>query len=198
MGLCTSFLEPSNPLLPFINTGEYIMTNTEIETNNEPMVQFLAEPFEIGQEISVTGKWVPKTPGGLFRKSTDSKEMLKEWEDIHSSAKADSGILSTEINHAVGADAVLVHHVFRDPDALVHYFETTASKHMQALMHVAKPEQHLFRGKEIPTKVREAIGGKVAQADFGEFLFGFVKNEYRAPDAKNAIQVTAKWTAKSE
>jgi hypothetical protein len=71
------------------------------------MVQFMTEPFQIGQEISVTGKWVPKTPGGLFRKSADSEEMLKEWEGIHSSAKADSGILSTEINHAVGADAVL-------------------------------------------------------------------------------------------
>ena len=108
----------------------------------------MTEPFQIGQEISVTGKWVPKTPGGLFRKSADSEEMLKEWEGIHSSAKADSGILSTEINHAVGADAVLFHHVFRNPDALVHYFKTTATKHMLALMHVAKPEQHLFRGKK--------------------------------------------------
>jgi quinol monooxygenase YgiN len=174
------------------------MTNTVFKTNNEPMVQFLTEPFQIGQEISVTGKWVPKTPGGLFRKSRESKEMLKEWEDIHSSAKDYSGILSTEVNHAVGADAVLVHHVFKNPDTLVHYFETTANKHMQALMHVAKPEHHLFRGNEIPEKVCETVSAKVTQANFGEFLFGFVKDEYRAPDPKTAIQVTAKWTAKSK
>ena len=33
--------------------------------------------------------------------------MLKEWEDIHADAKGDIGVLSTEINHAVGEDAVL-------------------------------------------------------------------------------------------
>ena len=37
--------------------------------------------------------------------------MLKEWEDIHEEAKSSSGVLSTEINHAVGEDSVLVHHV---------------------------------------------------------------------------------------
>ncbi len=45
----------------------------------EPLPAFLAEPSKIGQEISVTGKWIPTKQGGLFRKSAESKEMLKEW-----------------------------------------------------------------------------------------------------------------------
>ena len=56
--------------------------------------------------------------------------MLKEWEDIHLGARGDAGVLSTEINHAVGEDAVLIHHVFKDPGALIHYFSTTATQHM--------------------------------------------------------------------
>ncbi len=34
---------------------------------NEPLPNFLAEPSKIGQEISVTGKWIPTKKGGLFR-----------------------------------------------------------------------------------------------------------------------------------
>ncbi len=116
-----------------------------VTVKEEPLPPFLAEPSKLGQEISVTGKWIPTKKGGLFRKSAESKEMLKEWDDIHTDAKNDAGVLSTEINHAVGEDAVLVHHVFKDPDALVHYFSTTATQHMSALTKVAKPELHLFR-----------------------------------------------------
>ena len=87
-------------------------------------------PTEIGQEISITGKWVPVKKGGLFRKSAESKEMLKEWEDIHKDARNHKGMLSTEINHAIGQEAVLVHHVFQNTDSLIDYFNTTASEHV--------------------------------------------------------------------
>ena len=160
----------------------------------EPLAPHLAEPSKIGPEISITGKWVPTKPGGLFRKSTESKEMLKEWEDIHAGAKADPGVLSTEINHAVGEDAVLVHHVFKDPDALIHYFSTTATQHMRALTEVAKPELHLIRGTSIPDAAREAVSAKNVPSVFGEYLFGYVREDYRRPDYEKAIMVTAKWT----
>jgi quinol monooxygenase YgiN len=162
----------------------------------EPLPPFLAEPFKVGREISVTGKWIPTEAGGLFRKSAESKEMLKEWEDIHVDAKSDTGVLSTEINHAVGEEAVLVHHVFKDPDALVHYFSTTAMQHMGALTKVAKPQLHLIRGVSIPSPAREALLTKNVPAVFGEFLFGYVKEDYKRPDYKTAIMVTAKWTCK--
>ncbi|MCL1587591.1 MAG: antibiotic biosynthesis monooxygenase [Actinomycetia bacterium] len=164
----------------------------------EPLAPFLAEPSEIGQEISVTGKWVPSRPGGLFRKSIESKDMLSEWEDIHAGARADTGVLSTEINHAVGQDAVLVHHVFENPDALVEYFSTTATQHMAALTAVAKPETHLVRGRHIPGVVKEAVTAKGVPATFGELLFGYVKNDYQQPNKNSAINVTAKWTGKKD
>ena len=162
----------------------------------EPLPPFLAAPSRLGQEISVTGKWIPTKQGGRFRTSAESTEMLKEWEDIHAGAKADAGVLSTEINHAVGEDAVLVHHVFKDSDALVHYFSTTATQHMGALTKVAKPELHLIRGDSIPAPAREALLAKNVPAVLGERLFGYVKDDYKRPDQDTAIMVTAKWTCK--
>ena len=165
---------------------------------NEPLPAYLTEPSKIGQEISITGKWIPTKKGGLFRKSAESKEMLQEWEDIHVGARNDDGVLSTEINHAVGEDAVLVHHVFKNSDALVNYFSTTATQHMGALTKVAKPELHLIRGVNIPAPAKEAILAKNVPGAFGEFLFGYVKEDYKRPDYDNAIMVTAKWTCKPD
>ena len=161
-----------------------------------PLPAHLAEPSRLGQEISVTGKWIPTKPGGRFRKSAESTEMLKEWEDIHSDARNDDGVLSTEINHAVGEDAVLVHHVFKNPDALVNYFSTTATQHMGALTNVAKPQMHLIRGVSIPASVSSALTAKGVPGVFGEFLYGYVKEDYKRPDPETSIMVTAKWTCK--
>ncbi|UCH66199.1 MAG: hypothetical protein JSW63_03445 [Ignavibacterium sp.] len=164
----------------------------------EPLAPFLAEPIKIDQEISITGKWIPAKKGGLFKKSAESKEILKQWEDIHGGAKGHEGVLSTEINHAVGEDAVLVHHVFKDPDALVNYFSTTATEHFEALTKVARPEIHLIRGTKIPERTREALLAKDVPGVFGEFLFGYVKENYTRPDQEMVIQVTAKWSCKPD
>ena len=160
----------------------------------EPLPAHLAQPSRLGQEISITGKWIPTKKGGLFRKSAESREMLKEWEDIHAGAKADPGVLSTEINHAIGEEAVLVHHVFRDADALNHYFSTTATQHMAALTAVAQPELHLIRGLEIADAVRDAVVAKNVPGAFGQHLYSYVKEDYQRPDYESAIMVTAKWT----
>ncbi len=163
---------------------------------SEVLPAFLAEAPRHGNEVSVTGKWVPTKPGGLFRTSAESKEMLQEWEDIHAGARVDDGVLSTEINHAVGEDAVLVHHVFKDADALEHYFSTTATQHMSALSAVAKPALHMVRSANIPDRVRRSISAKNVPVAFGEWLFGYVRDEYKRPTEDTAIQVTAKWTCK--
>ena len=162
--------------------------------STEPLPPFLAEPSRLGSEISITGKWVPTKPGGRFRTTAESKDMLVEWEDIHRGARSDPGVCATEINHAVGEDAVLVHHVFESPDALVHYFSTTATEHMAALTRVARPDLHMIRGLEIPDAVVDAVSAKGVPAAFGEFLFGYVKEDYRRPDPETAINVTAQWT----
>ena len=101
--------------------------------SKEVLPQFLSEPAKLGEEISITGKWIPTKKGGLFKKSKESKEMLIEWEDIHAEAKAHDGMLSTEINHAIGQDAVLIHHVFINEDSLIKYFSKTATNHAEAL-----------------------------------------------------------------
>ena len=59
-------------------------------TFTEPLPAYLAEPSRIGDEISITGKWVPSKPGGRFRTTEESREMLHEWEDIHQGARADA------------------------------------------------------------------------------------------------------------
>ncbi|MFT4738193.1 MAG: quinol monooxygenase YgiN [Paraglaciecola sp.] len=157
----------------------------------------MQESSRLGQEISITGKWIPIRKGGLFRKSTESKEMLKEWEDIHAAAKHHNGMLSTEINHAIGQDAVLVHHIFENENTLAAYFSQTANKHSEALHQVAKPDFHLIRGINISNNTRSAINDKGVNGTFGEYIYGFVKNDYLQPDPSKAIQVTAKWTCKS-
>jgi quinol monooxygenase YgiN len=157
---------------------------------------FMKNPILIGDEVSITGKWIPKTKGGLFRKSEDSKEMLQEWENIHNDARAHVGILSTEINHAIGQDAVLVHHIFKNEDALAAYFSHTANEHSEALHQVAKPDVHLIRGMKISEPTRRALDDKGVYGTFGEYIYGFVKKDYKQPDPTKAIQVTAKWTCK--
>lgn len=169
------------------------MATTELV---EPRPPHMTEPSRIGREISITGKWVPTKKGNLFRGSAESKEMRHEWEDIHIGARSDMSVLSTEINHAIGEEAVLVHHVFKDADALAHYFSTTATQHMVALKSVAMPELHLVRGADIPVAAQEALTAKSVPVAFGELLFGYVRDDYRRPNPEKAIQVTAKWTCK--
>jgi len=91
-----------------------------------------------------------------------------------------------------------VHHIFQNADSLVDYFKTTASEHMAALTSVAKPDIHLIRGVKISDKAINSLSSKNVKGNFGEYLFGYVKNDYQQPDSKKAIQVTAKWTCKNE
>ena len=164
----------------------------------QPLPTFLSERTKIGSEISITGKWVATQKSGFFRKSNEYKEMLNEWDEIHQEAKAHHGVLSTEIDPAIGQDAVLIHHIFQNADALVNYFNTTAEKHAKSLMSVAKPDIHLIRGVEINDSIREALTAKNVKGNFGEYLFGYVKNDYQKPNPEKAVQVTAKWTCKDE
>lgn len=157
---------------------------------------FMKDPILIEEEISVTGKWIPRTKGGFFRKSEESREMLQEWEDIHIEAKNHNGMLSTEINHAIGQDAVLVHHIFKNEDSLLSYFNQIASKHSEALHKVAQPDYHLIRGIKLSDNIKTAFKNKNVDGTFGEFLYGFVKHDYQQPDPSKAVQVTAKWTCK--
>lgn len=164
----------------------------------EPLPDWLAGGTKIGTEISITGKWVATKKSGFFRKSAEYKEMLKEWDAIHQEARTHKGMLSTEIDPAIGQDAVLIHHIFQDTESLVNYFNLTAEKHAQTLMSVAKPDIHLIRGVQIGDSVKQALLAKNVKGNFGEYIFGYVKHNYKRPDPQHAVQVTAKWTCKDE
>lgn len=171
---------------------------SKMNTLNKSLPDFLSKESRIGNEISITGKWVAAKESGFFRKSAAYKEMLKEWDGIHHEAKMHEGMLSTEINPAIGQDAVLIHHVFEDAPALVNYFKTTAEKHRQGLTTVAKPDIQLIRGVKIDDNIKQALADKRVKGSFGEYLFGYVKNDYQKPDPESAVQVTAKWTCKDQ
>ena len=165
---------------------------------NQPLPDFMSTETKIGSEISITGKWVATKKSRFFRKSAEYKEMLKEWDNIHQEAKMHQGMLSTEINPAIGQDAVLIHHIFKDSSALVNYFNTTAENHIDYLTSVARPDIQLIRGMKINEEVRQGLATKNVKGNFGEYLFGYVKKDYAKPNPDFAVQVTAKWTCKDE
>lgn len=163
----------------------------------EPLPAFLAEPSKLGDEISVTGKWMPKRSGRLFRRSPDSRPMLEALDALQNAASSDPDVLSTEINRSVGGDAVLTHHVFRDAAALIGFFSDSASGQLTRLLDVAQPDMHLVRGISLPAEARDAITAHQIPVVFGEHLYGYVRADYKRPDLSTAINVTAKWTCKS-
>lgn len=159
----------------------------------EPLPRFLAEPSKIGTEISITGKWIPAKQGGLFRKSVESKEMLEEWEDIHAGARADAGVLSTEVNHAVGEDAVLVRHVFRDPGPpplLLHHHRRTDGRTDQGRQAADTPRPR----RQHPYSDQGSGPGEERAGGVRRVAVRIREGRLQAPDQETAIQVTAKWT----
>jgi len=166
-----------------------------LTTNAEPLAAHLAEPAGTGSEISVTGKWAP-VKSRMFGKSAESKQTAIELESIIANAKTEPGLVAMELDPTVGGNSFLVHQVFKDPESLIAYFSSAGSHSVTTLLKVAKPDLQLVRGKDIPSTVIDAIKSKGIPAVFGKHIFGYVKNNYAAPDLNTAIDVTAKWTCK--
>ena len=149
------------------------------QRSNEPLAEHLTKPSKLGQEIAITGKWVTKNP---------SLDILED-------ARSRPGVLSTEINKAVGQDAILVHQVLASPEALVDYFAASAVERDRSPDRSATPQLHLVRGLNFPPEARALLEDDT-NASYGEYLFGYVKDDYKRPDPEKAIHVTAKWTCK--
>ncbi|MFW2334536.1 hypothetical protein [Ilumatobacter sp.] len=156
----------------------------------EPLPPFLAEPPRIDTEISVTGKWTATGRSRRLRRPAESSVLLAAWERIHAAARSHGGVVSTEINHVVGNDAVLVHQVFSDAAALVDYYAATADQ-LGALTQVAEPQMHMVRGLRVPADARRAIEEAGVPLAFGEWIYGYVRD--RQPDPTTAVEVTATW-----
>lgn len=161
-----------------------------------PLPAHLAEPSQLGPEISLTGKWSPKSPNTLFKRSTDSTQMHEHLKSIHNKAQEVSGVLSASINQGVGEDTVLIHYVFKDEETFSTFFATDVNQHMKALMEVAIPGNHFVRGINISQSLPALLKGFSIEAAYGKHIFGFVRENYQYPDPGTSIQVTAKWTCK--
>ncbi len=110
-------------------------------------------------------------------------------------ARANDGVLQTEINHAIGDGSVLFNLVFRDADAPVAFFEPHVAAHAMVLRKVARSELHLLRGVAVPDRFKRRLAGLEIPTTIGSNSYGFVRS-YTAPDPSKAIQVTAKWRCK--
>ena len=66
-------------LYPYICNGSNQKNKykTEIMINlKEELPVHMQQPTKLGEEISITGKWVPTKKSGLFRKSAESKDRV--------------------------------------------------------------------------------------------------------------------------
>ncbi len=165
-------------------------------TKTAEMPEFLAEPSRLGDEISVTGKWIPKRSGWPLRRSPDLKPMIEAVDALQRAAESDDGVLLSEVNRSVGGGAVLIHQVFRSAEALRSFLTEVAPGILSRLSEVARPDMHMVRGIKLPDSAIEAVTATGVPAVFGEHLYGYVKDDYRQPNLSTAIQVTAKWTCK--
>jgi hypothetical protein len=50
----------------------------------------------------------------------------------------------------------------------------------------------------VPDAARSAIEAKGVPVAFGEWIYGYVRDDYRRPDPASAVQVTAKWACTSD
>ena len=172
-------------------------TSTAPQTS-QPLADHLAEPTRLGDEISVTGKWFATEKTGRLRRDHSSETLQQQWAEIHAEATADSGVLSTEVNQAVGQEAVVVHQVFENADAAVDYFGRITTDLPARLGAIGRPDLQMVRGVSIPDAARAAIESTGLDVALSEHLFGFVKHDHRLPDPSRAINVTAKWTVKPD
>lgn len=161
-----------------------------------PLPDHLAKPSEIGEEISVTGKWSPLSASGMFGMSEDSMEMQRLWQSIQSRAEDDESVLSASINQGVGHDAILIHQVFKDSESLIRFYSSVIVSELNDLQKVAKPELHLARGISGSRQIVDVFQRQEIPHALGNHIYSYVKEAHKQPDPATAIQVTAKWTCK--
>jgi quinol monooxygenase YgiN len=164
--------------------------------NSTPLADHLAEPTRIGSEISVTGKWVPRSSGlPLF--GSGNRDVLRNLLDQMATAtKHFDGCLTVEVDHTVGGNAALVHFVFTDSDSLADFYGEVAAPQFRQVVEIAEPDLHIVRGAHVTDAAADAMGTHGIPFAVGDFLFGYVKHDYQLPDLSEAIDVTAKWTCK--
>ena len=120
-------------------------------------------------EITVFYKWTAK-PGKLDELKAMYEEVFKAMQDN----EPDS--LKMECYFADEENAIIVHDLFKDGNALGFHLMGTAAKHFPQLVEIATPGPFLFCG-DVPEELKQAAIGMNMGAEFGTHAFGFDRKE---------------------
>ncbi|MDG0868134.1 hypothetical protein [Candidatus Lucifugimonas marina] len=159
-----------------------------------PLPSHLSAPTLIGDEISLTGKWTPKTSSRFFGRSNDSEGMHSALTSLLAIAESDPRVLTFELNDTIGGDSLVVHTVFANQKGLIDFYGDKGSEHFESLLSHANADLHLLRGVSLTSETIKTLAEKSVPVAAGEHVFGYVKNDSTQPNLRAAIDVTAKWT----
>ena len=120
------------------------------------------------KQITVFYKWTAK-PGKLDELKSMYKEVYKAMKDN----EPDS--LKMECYFADEENAIIVHDLFKDGNALGFHLMGTAAQHFPQLLEIAVPGPFLFCG-DVPEELKQAAIGMNMGAEFGYHSFGFDRN----------------------
>lgn len=121
------------------------------------------------QEITVFYKWTAKE-GKL-------DELKAMYEDVYQAMKdSEPGSLKMECYFSDEQNAIIVHDVFKDGNALGFHLMGTAAKHFPQLVEIAVPGPFMFCG-DVPEELKQAAIGMNMGAEFGTHAFGFDRAE---------------------
>ena len=117
------------------------------------------------QEITVVYKWTAK-PGKLDELKAIYEEVYKAMEDN----EPDS--LKMECYFADEENAIIVHDLFKDANAMGFHLGGTAAHHFPKLSEIATPGPFYFCG-DVPQELKQIAIDMNMGAEFGTHAFGF-------------------------
>ncbi len=120
------------------------------------------------QEITVFYKWTAK-PGKYEELKAIYKDVLREMKDN------ELGTLKMETYFADELNAIFVHDLFRDGQALGAHLGGAAAHHFPTLAEIAVPGPFFFCG-DVPDELVQAANGMNMGAEFGTHAFGFERD----------------------
>ncbi|MBT8196051.1 MAG: hypothetical protein HKO56_02800 [Bacteroidia bacterium] len=121
------------------------------------------------QEITVFYKWTAK-PGKLDELKAIYNEVLSEMKSNEAGTLHMHCYLDTDNN------ALVVHDLFKDGEALGFHLGVTAAAHFPKLMEIATPGPFFFCGN-VQDELRKAAEGMNMGAEFSTHAFGFERSK---------------------
>lgn len=119
-------------------------------------------------QITVFYKWTAK-PGKLG-------DLKKMYEEVCKSMKENEpDSLKMECYFADDDNAIIVHDLFKDGEALGFHLMGTAAKHFPQLLEIAVPGPFFFCG-DVPEQLKQAAIGMNLGAQFSTHAFGFERS----------------------